>query len=73
MKAQTIFAVLITLVRIFLGIKIISWLIVNLISEVPHPLSEIEVFLVIILLDIWAASQYSGVVILDKDKDESGF
>jgi hypothetical protein len=73
MKLQTIFAVLITLVRIYIGIKVISWLIINLISEISHPISEIEVYLVIIFLDIWASSQYSGVVILDKEKDESGF
>jgi hypothetical protein len=72
MKLQTIFAVLITLVRIYLGIKVISWLIINLISQVSHPLSEIEAFLVIILLDIWVSSQISGVIVVDKEKDESG-
>jgi hypothetical protein len=71
MKLQTIFAVLITLVRIYLGIKVISWLIINLISQVSHPLSEIEAFLVIILLDIWVSSQISGVIVVDKDESGS--
>ena len=70
MKLQTIFAVLINLIRIYIGIKVIYWLIINLISKVSYPLSEIEVYLVIILLDIWGSSQSSGVIILDKEKDE---
>jgi hypothetical protein len=70
MKLQTIFAVLINLIRIYIGIKVIYWLIINLISKVSYPLSEIEVYLVFILLDIWGSSQSSGVIILDKEKDE---
>jgi hypothetical protein len=63
MRLQTIFAVLITLVRIFLGIKVISWLVINLIAAVPHPIEEIQTHLILILLDTWFSSQINNIII----------
>jgi hypothetical protein len=69
MKIQTVLAILITLVRIYLSIKIISWLILNLISEVPHPIEEIQYHLIVVLLDTWLSSQLNNIVINEVKED----
>jgi hypothetical protein len=69
MRLQTIFAVLITLVRIFLGIKVISWLVINLIVSVPHPIEEIQTHLILILLDTWFSSQINNIIITEVKED----
>jgi hypothetical protein len=69
MRLQTIFAVLITLVRIFLGIKVISWLVINLIAAVPHPIEEIQTPLILILLDTWFSSQINNIIITEVKED----
>jgi len=69
MRLQTIFAVLITLVRIFLGIKVISWLVINLIASVPHPIEEIQTHLILILLDTWFSSQINNIIISEVKED----
>ena len=69
MRIQTILAVLTTLVRIYLGIKVISWLVINLIAEVPHPIDEIQTHLILILLDTWFSSQISNIIISEVKED----
>jgi hypothetical protein len=69
MKIQTVLAIFITLVRIYLSIKIISWLILNLISEVPHPIEEIQNHLIVVLLDTWFSSQINNIVISEVKED----
>jgi hypothetical protein len=69
MKIQTVLAIFITLVRIYLTIKIISWLILNLISEVPHPIEEIQNHLIVVLLDTWFSSQINNIVISEVKED----
>jgi hypothetical protein len=69
MKIQTVLAIFITLVRIYLSIKIISWLILNLISEVPHPIEEIQNHLIVVLLDTWLSSQLNNIVISEVKED----
>jgi hypothetical protein len=69
MKIQTIIAIFITLVRIYLSIKIISWLILNLISEVYHPIEEIQNHLVVVLLDTWFSTQLNNIFIGEIKED----
>jgi hypothetical protein len=69
MRLQTIFAVLITLVRIYLGIKVISWLVINLIAAVPHSIEEIQTHLILILLDTWFSSQINNIIISEVKED----
>lgn len=69
MKIQTVLAIFITLVRIYLSIKIISWLILNIISEVPHPIEEIQNHLIVVLLDTWLSSQLNNIVISEIKED----
>lgn len=69
MKIQTVLAILVTLIRIYLGIKIISWLVINLIAEVPHPIDEVQTHLILIILDTWFSSQISNVIISEVKED----
>lgn len=69
MKIQTVLAILVTLIRIYLGIKVISWLVINLIAEVPHPIDEVQTHLILIILDTWFSSQISNVIISEVKED----
>lgn len=69
MKIQTVLAILVTLIRIYLGIKVISWLVINLISEVPHPIDEVQKHLILIILDTWFSGQISNVIIREVKED----
>jgi len=69
MRLQTIFAVLITLIRLYLGIKVISWLVINLIAEIPHSIEEIQTHLILILLDTWFSSQINNIIISEVKED----
>jgi hypothetical protein len=71
MSFKLFISFLIIISRIYVGVRVISWIILKIITEVPHPLSEIEIYLVVMLLDIWVSSQYSEIVVVDKT-DESG-
>lgn len=70
MRAQTVLAVLTTLIRIYLGIKVISWMVINLIAEVPHPIEEIQTTLIIILLDTWVSSQVSKIIVSEVREED---
>jgi len=72
MSFKLFISFLIIISRIYVGVRVISWIILKIITEIPHPLSEIEIYLVIMILDIWVSSQYSGIVVVDKKMDESG-
>ena len=69
MRIPTLLAVLTTLIRIYLGIKVISWLVINLIAEAPHPIDEIQTHLILILLDTWFSSQISNMIISEVKED----
>ena len=70
MRAQTVLAVLTTLIRIYLGIKVISWMVINLIAEVPHPIEEIQTTLIIILFDTWVSSQVSKIIVSEVREED---
>jgi hypothetical protein len=54
------------IVRLLVSVKVISWLILNFFTNIPHPISEIEPYIVIILLDIWLLSDGTEIVIKEK-------
>jgi len=60
---KSLFALILIIVRLLVSVKVISWLILNFFTNIPHPISEIEVYLVIILLDIWLLSNSTKIVI----------
>jgi hypothetical protein len=60
---KSLFALILIIVRLLVSVKVISWLILKFFTNIPHPISEIEVYLVIILLDIWLLSNSTEIVI----------
>jgi len=61
-----LFAFILMIVRLLVSVKVISWLLLNFFSNIPHPISEIEPYIVIILLDIWLLSTGTEIVIKEK-------
>jgi hypothetical protein len=69
MQAKIFLGIIILILRTFIGIKVISWLILNFIENQSHDLSEIQTYLVIIILDMWATNN-STQIIVRKEDDE---
>jgi hypothetical protein len=63
MNFKIFIAVILILVRTFLFIKVVSWVIINFISQQQHPLTEIQNDLILILLDMWLLNQPTSIVI----------
>jgi hypothetical protein len=63
MVLKSLFAIIIIIVRLLVSVKVIAWLILRFTTSITHPISEIETYLVIILLDIWATSSVTEIVI----------
>jgi len=63
MTFKIILGLLLIITRLFLGVKVISWIILKFISDIPHPISEIEVYLVLMFLDLWFSSQPTEIII----------
>jgi len=61
-----LFVFILMIVRLLVSVKVISWLILNFFTNIPHPISEIEPYIVIILLDIWLLSTGTEIVIKEK-------
>jgi len=61
-----LFVFIVMIVRLLVSVKVISWLLLNFFSNIPHPISEIEPYIVIILLDIWLLSTGTEIVIKEK-------
>ena len=59
------------IVRFLVIVKLISWVILRQITEIPHPISEIEVFLVYILVDIWLFNNKTSMIIVGKDDSKT--
>lgn len=41
------------IVRVLISVKVIAWIILRFTTNIPHPISEIEVYLVLMLVDVW--------------------
>lgn len=68
MSLKVLLAIFVIIVRLFIGVKVISWLILKLISQIPHPITEIEWYLVLMFLDIWA-SGYTTEIYIKKENE----
>jgi hypothetical protein len=60
---KSLFTLIIIIVRLLVSVKVISWLILRFFSDIPHPISEIETYIVILLLDVWFFSSVAEIVI----------
>jgi hypothetical protein len=58
---KIILSVFLILCRLFIGIKIIYWIIEKINYPQIHSISEIELFLVIVVFDTWISLSQSGV------------
>jgi hypothetical protein len=65
---KSLFTLIIIIVRLLVSVKVISWLILRFFSDIPHPISEIEAYIVILLLDVWFFSSVAEIVI-KKEED----
>jgi len=63
MTFKIFFGLLIIIVRLLLAVKVISWIILNLIGDAQHPIDEIQTYLVLMFLDIWVSSQPTEIII----------
>jgi hypothetical protein len=63
MSFKVLLALFVIIVRLFIGVKVISWLILKLISQIPHPISEIEWYLVLMFIDIWLSGHTTEIYI----------
>jgi hypothetical protein len=64
---KSIIALSITIVRFFLFVKIISWIILEIIDPNKQSVTDIEVYLVALLLDLWLFSNVAEIVIREKE------
>lgn len=53
--------IIIVILRFYIGIKILYWIILKLQSPQFHSISEIDVFLVSILFDIWISTSHGNI------------
>jgi hypothetical protein len=67
---KIILSVFLILCRLFVGIKIIYWIIEKINYPQIHSISEIELFLVIVVFDTWVSSSQSGIDIKINKKDD---
>ena len=60
---KMLMSLLIIIGRIYLGVRVLYWIVLNFMTEVPHSISEIQVYLVFMLFDVWVSHQNSEIVI----------
>jgi hypothetical protein len=66
MRMILIFLIIIS--RVYIGINVVSWAYLEIRNPSLHSISEIEFFLVLILLDIWVTQSDTNVdVRIDKE------
>jgi hypothetical protein len=58
---KIILSIFLILCRLFVGIKIIYWIIEKINYPQIHSISEIELFLVIVVFDTWTSLSQSGI------------
>jgi hypothetical protein len=63
-------SIFLILCRFFVGIKILYWIIEKFNYPQIHSISEIELFLVIVVFDTWISSSQSGIDIKINKKDD---
>jgi hypothetical protein len=67
---KIILSIFLILCRLFVGIKILYWIVGKINYPVIHSISEIELFLVIAVFDTWISSSQSGIDIKINNKND---
>lgn len=67
MVLKSLLAIIVIIVRLLVSVKVISWIILRFTTSITHSISEIETYLVIILLDIWLLPSVTEIVIKEKE------
>jgi hypothetical protein len=57
---KSFFTFLVLFAKIYLGIRVLFWAILKLYAPEQHSLSEIEGYLVFLVLDIWITQSNGG-------------
>ena len=63
-------AILIIFGKIYLGIRILWWVILKMQHPELHNISEIDVFLVLLVFDIWIGQQNIEIEKMDNKKQD---
>lgn len=64
---RSILAISLTIVRFYLCVKVISWIILEIIDSSKHSVTEIELYIVILMLDLWLFSNVAEIVVKEKE------
>ena len=67
---KIILSIFLILCRLFVGIKILYWIVVKIKYPEIHSISEIELCLVIAVFDTWISSSQSGIDIKINNKND---
>ena len=62
---RTIFTLIILLGKLYLGIRVLWWIVLEISHPELHTISEIEGFLVLLVFDVWVGQQNGEI---DKTK-----
>jgi hypothetical protein len=65
MFLRTIFAISLMIVRFLLAVKVISWIILEIVTPSKQSISDIELYLIGMFLDLWLFSNVAEIVIKD--------
>lgn len=66
---KTTVAILVLIMRTYLVVKVSSWVILNLFFSKTLPITDIETYLVVILLDIWLLGNSVEINVINKSED----
>jgi hypothetical protein len=68
MFLKTIFAISLMIVRFLLAVKVISWIILEIINPSKQSVSDVELYLIAMFLDLWLFSNVAQIVIKEIDE-----
>lgn len=67
---KIVFALFLIFLRIWIGYHILSWIVVKSFHPEMHSISEIEIYLVITIFDIWIGKSQDNIDIRFTKNDE---
>ncbi len=56
------------IVRFLMGVKVISWIILEIINPSKQSVSDVELYLIAMFLDLWLFSNVAQIVIKEIDE-----
>lgn len=63
---KVVIGLLIIIARIYIGFKILQWIFLEMKEPQIHSISEIELYLVFVILDVWISIQPQIEIDVDK-------